>query len=587
MNDGMTTNFGGGNAGTGNNANVAGSQEVVVSTSGGLGEAETNGVVVNLIPRDGGNTFSGTVFVNGANGAMQSSNYTQDLIDRGLTAPEEIKNVYDINPMFGGRIIRDKLWFYYTDRVWGADNTVPGMFINKNAGNPNAWNYDPDLTRQAATENISKTHILRLTWQATERNKFTAYWAEQYTCLRCKGGGTATSTVESTSHSEFKPSRIQQATYSSPITSRLLAEAGFGTYMSRYGNGWSTGGRDDGTHNPAMIRVVDQNAAIPGLGTIPGLTYRFPASFTRSQVWTMTWRSSLSYVTGAHNMKFGYFGGLIQAPTRSYNYSAVTAYRFNVGVPNQISVSGVYPDMLETNNQLVPTSFYAQDQWTRGKMTLQGGVRYDHAMTKFPDHRVGGTPLIPTEIFFPAGSTPGLSWDDVTPRMGVAYDLFGNGKTALKMNVGKYMEGVIVTSGGGYTNLNPVQRITTSTTRSWTDTNKNYVPDCNLANVNKNGECGDMANKNLGSNSFERNADPDWYTGWGRRQYNWSFGASIQQEVAPRVSVSVGYIRNWWGNWSVADNLAVDSRELHEVQLPGADRPAPAGRRGLHGHRSV
>ena len=578
LNDGLATNFAGANAGTGNNANVAGAQEIVISTSGGLGEAETSGVVVNLIPRDGGNTYTGTFFLNGANGSMQGSNYTQALKDAGLTVPEHLLKVYDVNPMGGGRILRDKLWFYYTDRVWGARSNVPGMFFNKNAGNPNAWNFDPDLTKQATTENVNKTHILRLTWQATQRNKFTAYWSEQYTCLVCKGGGTATSSPESTSLSQFRPSRIQQATYSSPVTSRLLVEGGFGTYMSRYGSGWSPYLRpDDGTYDPRMIRVQDQNAVIPGLGTIQNLSYRAPATFNRSQVWTMTWRGSLSYVTGAHNMKFGYLGGLIGAPTRTYSNNVITQYRFNNGTPNQISVNGNFPELLDLNSQLVPTSFYAQDQWTRGQLTLQGGVRYDHAKTMFPHQSVGGTPLIPKLIDFPAGSVPGLSWDDITPRMGVAYDLFGNGKTALKFNLGKYMESVVVRSSSDLSNLNPIQRIATATTRSWTDSNKNYKVDCDLANVNKNGECGDMANKLLGTNSFERNADPGWTTGWGKRQYNWNLGVSIQQEVAPRVSVNVGYYRNWFKNQPILDNLAVDPSSYTKFSFPAPVDPRLPG----------
>ena len=80
---------------------------------------------------------------------MQGSNYTQALKDQGLTAPSELLKVYDVNPMGGGRIIRDKLWFYLTYREWGADNTVPGMWVNKNAGNPNAWTVDFDMSQQA------------------------------------------------------------------------------------------------------------------------------------------------------------------------------------------------------------------------------------------------------------------------------------------------------------------------------------------------------------------------------------------------------------------------------------------------------
>ena len=326
-----------------------------------------------------------------------------------------------------------------------------------------------------------------------------------------------------------------------------------------------------------MIRVTDQNAVIPGLGTIQNLNYRSAATFNRSQVWTMTWRGSVSYVTGAHNMKFGYLGGLIGAPTRTYTNSVIQSMRFNRGEPNQITVNGDYPELLDLNSQLVPTSFYAQDQWTGGRLTLQGGVRYDHALTKFPHQSVGGTPLIPKLIDFPAGSVEGLHWTDVTPRMGAAYDLFGNGKTALKFNLGKYMESIVVRSSGDLTNLNPIQRIATMTTRTWTDSNKNFAVECDLANVNKNGECGDMANKSLGTNAFERNADTDWTNGWGKRQYNWGLGLSIQQEIAPRVSVNVGYFRNWFKNQPINDNLAVTPASYTKFTFPAPLDPRLPG----------
>src|ERR1041384_7065500 len=111
LHDGVNTGWAGANSNAAV-SNVAGASEVVVTTSGGLGEAETAGAVLNIIPRDGGNTFSGTFFLSGANGAMQGSNYSQALKDQGLRSPAELKKVYDLNPMGGGRIIRDKLWFY-------------------------------------------------------------------------------------------------------------------------------------------------------------------------------------------------------------------------------------------------------------------------------------------------------------------------------------------------------------------------------------------------------------------------------------------------------------------------------------------
>ena len=96
----------------------------------------------------------------------------------------------------------------------------------------------------------------------------------------------------------------------------------------------------------------------------------------------------------------------------------------------------------------------AQDQWTRGKLTLQGAVRYDHAWSYYPAQQLGPTRFLPTPLVFP--ETQGvLGYNDIDPRFGVAYDLFGNGKTALKFNAGRYLEAA-VGGNGNYSSLLPV-----------------------------------------------------------------------------------------------------------------------------------
>ena len=134
--------------------NIGGAQEVVLSLSGGLGEAEGAGVTLNVIPRDGGNTFNGSFFTNFANGSMQGDNYTQSLKDQGLRTPSELLKLWDVNPMGGGRIVRDRFWFYLQYRENRSENTVPGMWFNKNAGNPAAWTVDFDRSRQAFKDTL-------------------------------------------------------------------------------------------------------------------------------------------------------------------------------------------------------------------------------------------------------------------------------------------------------------------------------------------------------------------------------------------------------------------------------------------------
>jgi hypothetical protein len=553
--DGINMGWAGSSGGGGQMPQVAASQEIVMTISGGLGEAETAGLVFNAIPREGSNAFSGQFNFSGSNDALQGSNYTQALQDAGLRAPFELINVYDVSAMFGGRIVQDKLWFYGTYRQVGGERTVPGMFQNKNAGNPDSWTVDFDRSKQAFNNSLERQATIRLTWQATPRNKFNFHWSEQYNDANYgPGGGTATTTPEASSRVLYIPSRQPHATWQSPISGRLLAEAGWGMYQARY----RFGPRNDGTYDKEMIQLRELG------GEIPGLISRMPRApgqggFTHSLIGNLaSLRASLSYVTGSHNMKFGYQGGFGN-PSQTYqNDTQVVQITTRNGVPNQLlQTISVGPDTKYVRN-LIPTNFYAQDQWTFSRMTLQGGIRYDSLISNYPDQGIGGPgwPYAPTEIFFPSRSTPGYEWKDITPRIGLAYDVFGNGKTAVKFNLGKYVEAI--TASNNDLDMNPLVRTATNTTRGWTDVNRDFVPDCDLNNPSANGECARMDNQAIGQPVFTRSFDSNYVTGWGNRANNWSIGVSVQQEVAPRVSVTLAYNRNWWGNWYVVDNRSTN-----------------------------
>jgi hypothetical protein len=576
LSDGLNMGWAGANS----NAavvNVAGAQEVVTSTSGGLGEAETAGVVFNVVPRDGGNTFSGAVEYSGANSSMSGSNYTQALKDAGLKSPAALIKVWEVNPMGGGRIVRDKLWFYLTYRESYAENTIPGMWFNKNGGDPTKWLVDFDLSRPAFNDTRVRNYIGRMTWQISPRNKLSFQDSEQYSSGNRTGGGSATRTPEAQGLNLYTPGHTRTLTWTSPVTNKMLLEAGWGSYMANYAN---DAPRIDGLQNPALISVLEQTGV--GNGGIPGLTYRFDnplgGGFQHHQIGTLAnLRATISYITGAHNMKVGYMGGFSNPSQSYYNFTPFVQYRFAGGIPNQLTQTaqfgGTGPSAVEFVRNLVPTSFFAQDQWTTKRLTVQGALRYDHILSSYPDSCIGGPnyPLMPTQVCYPARSTPGVHWTDLTPRIGAAYDLFGNGKTAVKFNLGKYMQAL--TASNSDMDLNPLIRLNLVTTRTWNDrgglgVNSDYIPQCNLLNPAANGECGPMDNQNFGKEFFTRTFDPAFIDGFGVRPYNWEMGVSVQQEVAPRIGVTAGYYRRWFGNSYTLDNTLTGASDYTQFSVP-------------------
>ena len=290
-------------------------------------------------------------------------------------------------------------------------------------------------------------------------------------------------------------------------------------------------------------------------------------------------RASASYIPGSHSMKVGYQGNVSHPSQGYFNFTPFIQFRFNNGVPNQLTQTAVYPGTVELQRNILMTSFFAQDTYTRSRLTLQGGVRYDGIGTSYPDTGAGGPDylLMPTPLFYPAGTTDEIHWKDLTPRVGAAYDLFGNGKTAVKVNVGKYLHAL--TASNSDLDLHPLIRTNLPTTRTWNDAgNVDFVPNCDLRAPTANGECGPMDNQNFGKEVFTKTFDPDLINGWGKRTYNWEMGLSVQHEVLPRLGVTVGYFRRWFGNFYTANNRLTTTADYTPFSIPiPADPRLPGG----------
>jgi hypothetical protein len=583
------------------NADVGNAQEVTQTSTGGLGESAVGGPSINILPRTGGNTFQGSAFVANVSEWMVGSNLTQDLIDRGLPKSGDIESLWDYNAGMGGPIVRDRLWFFTNLRNQGSYRSIPGMYANKNAGDPTKRTYEADLNRPARGAGSWTTASIRLTNQLTPRNRLGIFWDEQIPCHggswaegidACRqpksdyvlGGSpgssspfsTATIAPEASSYSGSNHLRVQQATWTSPFSSRVLFEAGFGTYFN-----WWGGNEIPGNPTRDIVRVVEQcTSGCPANGGIAGLTYR-------SQNWAnnvqkmLNWKASASYVTPRHSLKVGYQGAFHYTNGYPVTNTLNLQYRVNNGVPNQLTqnMSGSYT----TKNRVRPTAFFVQEQWTVGRLTYQGALRYDYAYSYFPEQRIAANKFLQNDVVIP--ETKGVTgFHDLTPRGGVAWDVFGNGKTAVKISGGKYLQNAV--ADNLYSGTNPLGNIPVSVNRSWTDANDNFLPDCNLQNLqtqdlrSSGGDvCGTASNLNFGTPAPSVTYDPKLLGGWGVRPGDWQFAASVQQAVLPRVSVEVGYYRRWLVNFSVEDNLAVTPADFDSftVKVPDDQRLPTAG----------
>ena len=560
--DGMNiSNPPGGNQPPNYTADIANSQEVTVLTAGGLGEFETAGVTMNVVPKQGGNTLTGLFAVSGFSGGMQSNNYGTDLQARGAGAPNPTYHVYDVAGAVGGPIKKDSLWFYMAVREQGSRRNILNVYHNLNAGDATKWAYAPDFNSPGIYDRMYENYTPRITWQASPKNKFSFSWDEQPVCRTCSGtasfSGSPSSTTspEADGHGEYNPQRVQTGRWTNPVTSRLLLEAGFGNTYYQWGD-------NELSPNPteSLIRVTDVATVINPQGTIGTMTYR-------SQNWLINktdganWFFNTSYVTGAHSIKIGYQGNWWRDDREIHANTQNLAYTFNAGTPISITE---YANPYFNNSRAAMASFFAQDQWTINRLTLQGAIRYDRPWSWFP------AVTQPQSTFFPGVSfpnTPGVtSYNDITPRFGAAYDVFGTGTTAVKVSVGKYLQGASVSNLAA--GANPSLRIpggaaasfaNPSITRTWADANKNFTPDCVLTNPAANGECGGISNAAFGSSNFVgANFDPGLLSGWGVRPSDWSYGVSVQQQIVPKTSVEVGYYRRTFTQFTSGGTVTKD-----------------------------
>jgi hypothetical protein len=529
--------------------NDAMSQEFSYQTSAVSAETSWGGIRLNMIPRQGGNKFSSVMYGGGTAQSWQSDNVSAEQKARGLEAGNSIAHIYDFNGSLGGPIERDRIWFYSSFRKNSVDEVV-------------ANNFYPDGS-QGIEDQFVINGTLRLTWQLNNANKLTAYYDRAW---KFKGHDMG-AFVDPVTAAGKRPWQhaiyyVGQVKYTSTMSSRTLLEAGYSSNLENrlitYQDGvLKVRGTPEWFANASRFDIT---RGTTNTARVTGSAFTVETRYGAS--------ASLSHFTGTHNFKTGVQWTFGSTGTDT-DGNADLNQRYTDGKPEEVDVRN-WP-LISREHVNADLGVYVQDSWRLKRFTINPGVRLEHLNTEIPEQSVSAGRFVPARFFPARKNVP--NWNDVAPRFGVVYDLFGDGRTALKAGINKYMHPITTSFAKRY---NPM--VSSTDRRDWDDCA--YLPGtvtCNPAligapgyhdDIAQDNELGPPSNVNFGK-SASRNPAPDI-----KRSYNVEYSLSVQRQIVPGTSVFGGWFKRTFYNLEKQDNLLVDLSDYTAFQT---ENPLRAG----------
>jgi len=431
--DGATVNWpGGGGGATMMYYDQGMFEEMNYTTSAIPAEVMAGGININMVTKDGGNVWRGNLRYNFANDDLQSDNFADTRAANPTFLGNPTVKMYDMNLSGGGAIVQNKVWVNGTVRRWIVNNLV-------NAKNPDG--------SQALDDNTLKNYSGKIVTQLSSSNKlsFSYLWNDK---IRGHRRDSSTALIpDVASVVQTNPVQTTQAKYTG-IRGPLVFESNFSVMD----------GQTNYTYQPDAaadaIRKVD-------IGTNeefflsnrtdhqPNSRHQFDNVFTFGK----------SGMGGEHLIKAGvqwarlYYGS-------DYSIRGDHYVEYNNGAPLRVRQ---FNTPVFSENIANVTGFFLQDSWSMNRLTLNVGGRFDRYVGKLPDQERGNN------RFIGAASFPGREVINQTRgvwRLGAAYDMTGNGRTALKASYSRYALQVGIDR---VTSVNPVSN--TSRTCPWSDPN--------------------------------------------------------------------------------------------------------------------
>jgi len=537
--------------------NDASAQEMTYTTGGGSGDSPTGGVRINLVPREGGNQFNGSLFVGVEN--WQSDNFTQELKDAGVTSVDKIGTYHDINITQGGPVIRDRVWFFASGRAFTVNKPIASTYVSDAAlvGNPNASFASLSACRTLATscaqgidDQTINSGLARGTFQLSEHNKLSAYFDRIHkdrAHAMVPGDDQTTTSVHWTSPLYL----TSTAKWTSTVADRWLIEGGWSTNIERYQNLYQPG-IEQSVGTPLWYAMASRQDTTANQRSVAGAPeyYSYPDRYN--------WQATASYVTGAHNIKFGF-----QDSYGPYNQKYIAnadltqQYQTQNGIPNVAYQATIYASTPSFQDRLnAAMGIYGQDSWTLSHITLNLGVRWDYLneqVTGQPQ-QAGTFAIIPAfgDIQMPKQTT----W---SPRVSAVYDLFGNGKTALRAGFNRFPNAATTTLAAGQ---DPANGANVTANLPWNDLNSDNMVQYTVSHdanglvvgcVYKTPGCELDFSKlvsNFGTVTLTNHIDPNL-----KRPYQDQTNVGIQHQLTDGVSVTLEWFRTQSKNTQTTQNL--------------------------------
>ncbi len=517
--------------------NDAMTQETTVQTAALGAEVSAGGPHLNLIPREGGNSYSGATYLGYTDHSFQSDNLG-DLLSRGLQTPDAVSKIYDVNLSAGGPLKRDRLWFFGSYRNVGNDNIVANSFY-------------PD-GRPGVYDQRVRNYTIRLTWQVNRRNKLTAYEDYQWKYV----GHLFTSGVDVATASRRRPPVLKYTNavkWTSTVSPRLVFDAGYGTSVNDFTEKFQPGIKQE-RYTPAWYtNVAHQDitlATTTGASTPETGTYNFRYMVI----------STMSYVTGSNALKAGIQWHIGQTWNMADTNGDLTE-RFRGGAPDSVIVYNT-PTRLY-NLMGADLGLYVQDSLTLNRLTINPGLRWEYFNSSDQAKAVEPGRFVPGRSFDEIPDVP--NWKNLAPRFAIVYDLTGDSKTALKGSINKYNRSYTTDFANRY---NPL--VLQSDTRNWSDcdftpgtsTCSGRVLSTNGDGIAEDNEIGPSNNNRFGL-APARHPDPDI-----KRPYDIEYTLGVTRQILDGVSVTGAWYRRDTYNLETQTNTLVSIADYAPFQVP-------------------